>query len=179
MDTRNKKIPQKIVEIFIYYVRAIYTTMLMELNSLAAAHTNTTMGTEKQVTNFLNYCASLPDAGTESSSSSSWLVSVSQCSAHIKAVVFHSLHIVQKYTIIYTYLVSFATLYSLPLSQPGSITCLSSFVTFTFHPLPILLPPPPSPWPLSGLCLPASTTASPPEPLVSSLSPHRGPEAIA
>ena len=62
----------------------------------------------------------------------------------------------------------------------------SLFVTFSSYPrpLPLLsppLPPPPTPstWTLSGLCLPATITTYPPVPLVSSLLPHTGPEAIA
>ena len=49
--------------------------------------------------------------------------------------MFFTLYIVQRDTIICPYLVSFATLYSLPLSQPRS---LPLFHLSLFHPIPVI-----------------------------------------
>ena len=65
LDEHNHKILQKIVGKFVYYTRAIDSTILMALNSLAAVQTNPKIDTAKQITEFLNYSASRPDAITE------------------------------------------------------------------------------------------------------------------
>jgi hypothetical protein len=62
INKKETKILQKVCGKFLYYARAIDTTMLHALNDLA---TQTTKGTEKTMqalTHFLNYCASHPDA---------------------------------------------------------------------------------------------------------------------
>jgi hypothetical protein len=62
INKKETKIYQKVCGKFLYYARAIDTTMLHALNDLA---TQTTKGTEKTMqalTHFLNYCASHPDA---------------------------------------------------------------------------------------------------------------------
>ena len=65
LDENNQKILHKIVRKFLYYARAIDPAMLMALNSLDAVHTNPTVETAKQITHFLNYSATYPDAITE------------------------------------------------------------------------------------------------------------------
>ena len=62
MDEYNQKILQKMVGKFLYYARSIYPTMLMALNSLEAVQTPPTIETAKQITQFLNYSATHPDA---------------------------------------------------------------------------------------------------------------------
>eukprot|EP00978_Attheya_sp_CCMP212_P023019 scaffold69697_cov62-Attheya_sp.AAC.1 len=53
---------QQIVGTFLYYARAIDSTMLMALNSLASQQNKGTENTAKQITHFLNYCATHQDA---------------------------------------------------------------------------------------------------------------------
>ena len=65
LDENNQKILQKIVENLLYYARYIYPTMLMALNFLAEVQTKPTIETTKQITQFLNYSATHPDAITE------------------------------------------------------------------------------------------------------------------
>ena len=65
-----------------------------------------------------------------------WPVFVSWWCAHSRAVLFHTLYIVQRDTIICPYLDIFATFYYLPLSQPRSIPLLPLLL---FHPIPVLL----------------------------------------
>ena len=62
LDEKNQKILQKIVSKFLYYARAIDSTMLMSLNSLAAVQTKPKIETTKQITQFINYSATHPDA---------------------------------------------------------------------------------------------------------------------
>ena len=64
LDENDKKILQKFLGKFLYYARAIYPTMLMAINSLAAVQTNPTIETAKK-TQFLNYSATHPDAVIE------------------------------------------------------------------------------------------------------------------
>jgi hypothetical protein len=62
INKKETEISQKVCGKFLYYARAIDTTMLHALNDLA---TQTTKGTEKTMqalTHFLNYCATHPDA---------------------------------------------------------------------------------------------------------------------
>jgi hypothetical protein len=47
---------------FIYYAQAIDSTMLVALNSLASQQNKGTEHTMSQITQFLNYCATHPDA---------------------------------------------------------------------------------------------------------------------
>ena len=63
MDENNQKIPEKIVGKFLYYARDIYPKMFMALNSPAAVQTKPTIETaKKQITHFLNYSATHPNA---------------------------------------------------------------------------------------------------------------------
>ena len=64
LDENNQKRLQNIVGKFLYCARAIDSKMLMTLNSLAAVHTNPTIETAKQITQFLNYSASHTDIVT-------------------------------------------------------------------------------------------------------------------
>jgi hypothetical protein len=62
INKKETKILQKVCGKFLYYARAIDTTMVHALNDLA---TQTTKGKEKTMqalTHFLDYCASHPDA---------------------------------------------------------------------------------------------------------------------
>ncbi|OEU23630.1 hypothetical protein FRACYDRAFT_233801 [Fragilariopsis cylindrus CCMP1102] len=62
INKRETKLLQQVCGKFLYYARAIDTTMLHALNDLA---TQTTEGTEKTMealAHFLNYCATHPDA---------------------------------------------------------------------------------------------------------------------
>ena len=65
LDEYNQKRLQKIVEKFLYYARDIYPTTLMALKSLATVQKKRTIETAKQITQFLNYSATHPDAITE------------------------------------------------------------------------------------------------------------------
>ena len=65
MDERNQKRLKKIVGKLLYYARSIDPIMLMALNSLAAVQTKPKIDTAKQITPFLNYSATHPDAITE------------------------------------------------------------------------------------------------------------------
>ena len=65
LDEYNQKIMQKIVGKVFYHARAIDPTMLMALTSLAAVHKKPTIDTAKQITHFINYSATHPDAITE------------------------------------------------------------------------------------------------------------------
>ena len=65
MDENNQKRLQKIVGKFLYYARSIDPTMLVALNSLTAVKTKPKIVTAKQITQFLNYRATHPDAITE------------------------------------------------------------------------------------------------------------------
>ena len=65
MDEYNQKRLQKIVVKFLYYSRAIDSTMMMALNFLAEVHTNMKIETAKKVTQFLNYSATHLDTITE------------------------------------------------------------------------------------------------------------------
>ena len=62
LDENNHKRLQKTVGKFLYYARAIYPTSLMALNSLAAVQKKLTIETAKQITQFLNYSATHPEA---------------------------------------------------------------------------------------------------------------------
>ena len=65
LDENNQKRLQKTVGKFLYYARAIYPTSLMALNSMSAVQKKPTIDTAKQITQFLNYSATHPDAITE------------------------------------------------------------------------------------------------------------------
>ena len=65
LDEDNQKRLHKIVGKLLYYARAIDPTMLMALNSLTKVQTKPTIETSKQITQFLNYSATHPDAITE------------------------------------------------------------------------------------------------------------------
>ena len=64
LDESNQKGIQKIVGKFLYYARSIDPKIIMALNSLAAVQTKPTIETAKQITQFLNFSASYPDAVT-------------------------------------------------------------------------------------------------------------------
>jgi hypothetical protein len=53
---------QQIVGTFLYYARAIDSTMLVALGTLASAQTKATLNTEKAITHFLDYAATNPNA---------------------------------------------------------------------------------------------------------------------
>jgi hypothetical protein len=53
---------QQIIGVFLYYARAVDSTMLVALGTLAAAQTVTTTNTTKLVTQFLDYAATHPNA---------------------------------------------------------------------------------------------------------------------
>jgi hypothetical protein len=53
---------QQIIGVFLYYARAVDSTMLVALGTLAAAQTQATTNTTKLVTQFLDYAATHPDA---------------------------------------------------------------------------------------------------------------------
>jgi hypothetical protein len=53
---------QQIVGTFLYYARAVDSTMLVPLGTLAAAQTTATINTEKAIEQFLDYAASNPSA---------------------------------------------------------------------------------------------------------------------
>jgi Reverse transcriptase (RNA-dependent DNA polymerase) len=53
---------QQIVGTFLYYARAIDSTMLVALGTLASAQTRATLHTEVLITHFLDYAATNPDA---------------------------------------------------------------------------------------------------------------------
>ena len=65
LDGNNQKILQKIVGKFLNYSRVLYPIMLMALNSLIAVQTKPTIKTAKEVTQFLNYSVTHPDAVTD------------------------------------------------------------------------------------------------------------------
>ena len=65
MDDNNKKRLQNIVGKFLYYAKKVDPTMLVGMNSLEAVQTKPTIKSSKQVTDFLNYGATNPDAVTE------------------------------------------------------------------------------------------------------------------
>ena len=62
LDENSHKRLQKIVGKFLYYARSIGPTMLMALNSLLEVQINPKIDTEKQISPFLNYIATHPDA---------------------------------------------------------------------------------------------------------------------
>ena len=49
----------------LYYARAVDSTMLPSLNTIAATQSKSTMNTLKAVTKLLNYCASNPEASVQ------------------------------------------------------------------------------------------------------------------
>jgi hypothetical protein len=53
---------QEVIGTLLYYARAIDSTMLVALGSLASAQTHGTEATAKACTHLLNYCATHPDA---------------------------------------------------------------------------------------------------------------------
>ena len=64
LDDNNQKIFQNFFEMFLYYAIEIDPTMLMVLKSLAAVQTNPAIKNAKQITQFLNYSTTNPDAVT-------------------------------------------------------------------------------------------------------------------
>ena len=65
LDEYKQKRLQKIVGKLLYYARSIDPTMLMALNSLAAAQKRPTIETAKQITQFLTYSVAHTEKITE------------------------------------------------------------------------------------------------------------------
>ena len=84
LDEYNQKIIQKILVKSLYYARAIYPAMLMALNSLVAVQTKPKIETAKQITQFLNYSATHPDAITELQKNHNDSTHILWCILHIK-----------------------------------------------------------------------------------------------
>ena len=97
-------------------------------------------------------------------SSSSRMVSVPLCRAHSRAVVFQILHRGQKDTRLYTYLISYATLYLLPLPHLRQSSVLTPSFTLTTHTCLILMPLLPSTLPPISQFPPVTTTTYSPIP---------------
>jgi hypothetical protein len=53
---------QQVVGTFLFYARAVNSTMLLLLNALTAAQKKGTQATVQALVHFLNYCATHPDA---------------------------------------------------------------------------------------------------------------------
>ena len=64
LDDNNQKRLYKIVGNFLYSSRAVDSTVLMALNSLAEVQTKPVIKTAKQITRFINYSAIHPDTVT-------------------------------------------------------------------------------------------------------------------
>ena len=98
---------------------------------------------------------------------------------HNRVVVFQTLHGGQRYTRLCPYLVQCATLYPFLLSQ---LLCLPCYHIIAppppFVPPSYMLPPLPSPLPLTSQFTPVPATAYPPMPPSSSPLPTIGPELI-
>ena len=62
MTSTQKKLLQQVCGQFLYYARAVDSTMLHALNDLATRVNNGTQETAKALTHFLNYCAANSDA---------------------------------------------------------------------------------------------------------------------
>ena len=62
LDSKALTHLQNVVGTFLYYARAVDSTMLVALGSLASAQTNGTEATTIAITQLLNYCATHPDA---------------------------------------------------------------------------------------------------------------------
>ena len=62
LDAPALKHLQNVIGTFLYYARAVDSTMLVALGSLASAQTNGTEATTVAITQLLNYCASHPNA---------------------------------------------------------------------------------------------------------------------
>ena len=108
-----------------------------------------------------------------------WTVSMSWWRAHSRAVVFHTLHRVQRDTIICPYLFHCATLYPLILPQlQESSVLISSFISST-HPSPPPMLPSLSLFPPPGQVPPVLTAATPPMPPATSHPHHTGPESFS
>jgi Reverse transcriptase (RNA-dependent DNA polymerase) len=73
---------QQIVGTFLYYARAIDSTMLVALGSLAAAQSCATVNTEKHITQFLDYAATNPTAAVRFTASDMILTIQSDASYH-------------------------------------------------------------------------------------------------
>ena len=65
LDAKDSKRVQEIVGTLLYYARAVDSTMLPSLNTIAATQSKSTMNTLKAVTKLLNYCASNPEASVQ------------------------------------------------------------------------------------------------------------------
>jgi hypothetical protein len=60
-DPQTKRL-QQVVGTFLFYARAVDSTMLLSLNALAGAQKNGTQATVQGLVHFLNYCAMRPNA---------------------------------------------------------------------------------------------------------------------
>ena len=62
LDAANQKLVQEVIGVFLYYARAVDSTMLAALGTLATQQTKGTQATLRALTQFLNYAATHPDA---------------------------------------------------------------------------------------------------------------------
>ena len=62
LDARALQHLQKVIDTLLYYARAVDSTMLVALGSLASVQTNGTAATTVAITQLLNYCAAHPSA---------------------------------------------------------------------------------------------------------------------
>ena len=58
LDKENKKIVQQVTDTFLYYARAVYSTMLVALSALASEQASPTKKTMEKVMTILDYAAS-------------------------------------------------------------------------------------------------------------------------
>ena len=62
LDAKGITCLQEVIGTLLYYARAIDSTMLVALRSLASAQMKGTEATAQEGTHILNYCATYPDA---------------------------------------------------------------------------------------------------------------------
>jgi hypothetical protein len=62
LDAANSKRVQEVLGTLLYYARAVDSTMLTAIGTIATQQANGTLETLKAVTHLLNYCATHPDA---------------------------------------------------------------------------------------------------------------------
>ena len=62
LSTKEKTKIQKIVGTFLFYTQAVDATMLKALNELSVQQAKPTANTARKITQFLNYCATHPEA---------------------------------------------------------------------------------------------------------------------
>jgi len=62
LDVKDKLRVQEVLGVLLYYGRAVDSTILTAINTLASQQANATKETMKAITHLLNYCATHPDA---------------------------------------------------------------------------------------------------------------------